>query len=308
MESYDVLIIGAGAAGYVAGLYAARYNLKTLIIGKEPGGLTNEAYVVDNYPGFKEIPGSELMNKFKEHAESFGAKITSFVDVVEIKKAGNSFTAKTESGEKISAKAIIFASGTKKRRLGVEGEERLMGRGVSYCATCDGPFFKDKVVAVVGGGNSAVTSAIMLTEYAKKVYLIHRRSEFRAVPVWVEKAKNNKKIELVLNATVQEILGKDTVEKIRIRQNGKDKELGVNGIFIEIGSVPNSDLARSIGVEVDERGYIKVNMDMSTNVEGVYAAGDVTTGSNGFEQIITASAEGAIAAESVFNYIKRKGY
>lgn len=302
---YDVIIIGAGSAGYAAGIYATRFGLRTLLIGKEPGGQTNEAYEVDNYPGFLNISGIDLMTKFKEHAEKLGAELV-VSEAIDVGKKGENFVVKTKDKEH-EGKAVILATGSKKRKLGLPKEEEMTGKGVAYCATCDAMFFNDKIVGVTGGGNSAVKSALLLAEYAKKVYIIYRKAkeDMRAMPYWVKKAEENDKIEMIFRSVPKEIKGKEKLESVVFEKDGKDLEIKMDGLFVEIGTDPENSLAKKLGVSLDEQGKIKVEKDMSTNVEGVFAAGDITNGSNGMEQIVTSCAEGSIAAESAYNYVKK---
>ncbi len=308
-DQYEVIIIGAGPAGYSAGIYLKRFNKDVLIIGDELGGMASEAVEIENYPGFKKISGKELMERFKEHAESLGVDIL-HGKVVKVEKQENEFIVTTDENKKIKAKAIIFATGSAKRRLNVPREDEFIGKGVSYCAICDAAFFKDKVVAVVGGGDSAMNDALILSNLAKKVYLIHRRDEFRAAPQWVNKVKDKENVEFILNSVVVGLEGDDKLRAIIIEtkkdKEGKEKEqwkLDVDGLFISIGVIPSTDLAKELGVELDERNTIIVDEAMRTNVPGVFAAGDCTTGSARVMQIITAAAEGAIAAESAVKYL-----
>ena len=309
MKEYDVIIVGSGPAGYTAGIYATRFNMKTLLIGKESGGQVSESYRIENYPGLSMINGMDLVTKFKEHAESLGVKTIEFLEVTEVKKTENGFNVKTDEATYFG-RTLIIATGAKKRKLGLLNEDKFRGRGVSYCATCDGAFFIDKIVGVIGGGDSAVASALLLSEYAKKVYLIYRREKkkMRAMPVWIERAENNEKIEMIFESVPKELKGEEKLESVVFDQNGKNIEIKLDGLFIEIGTVPESELAKKLGVSVNERGYIKVNEDMSTDVPGIFAAGDVTTGSNMLAQIVTACAEGAIAAESAYKYLKKEEY
>jgi len=309
MEEYDLIIVGSGPAGYTTGIYATRFNMKMILIGKESGGQVSESYRIENYPGFSMINGMDLATKFKEHAESLGVETIDFLEVAGIEKTENGFNVKTEDDIGYFGRTLIFATGAKKRKLGLPNEDKFRGRGVSYCATCDGAFFKDKTVSVIGGGDSAVASALLLSEYAKKVYLIYRREKkkMRAMPVWIERAENNKKIEMIFESVPKELKGEEKLESVIFDQNGKNIEIKLDGLFIEIGTDPESDLAKKLGVSVNEKGYIEVNRDMSTNVPKVFAAGDVTTGSNMLAQIVTACAEGAIAAESAYKYLKKRG-
>lgn len=302
---YDLIVIGAGSAGYSAGIYATRFGLRTLLIGKEPGGQVNEAYEIDNYPGLLGINGLELMTKFKEHVENLGAEMV-VSEVADVEKKGEGFVVKTKDKE-YSSKSVIFATGSKRRKLGLPNENELSGRGVAYCATCDAPFFRDKVVGVLGGGNAAVKSALLLTEHAKKVYLTYRKDkrEMRAMPFWVKKAEKNGKIEMFFRAVPKEIKGKDKLEAVVFEKDGKDLEIRMDGLFVEIGWLPANELVKKLGVSLDEKGKIKVGPGMETNIEGVFAAGDITNGSNGMEQIVTSCSEGSIAAESAYNHVKK---
>jgi thioredoxin reductase (NADPH) len=303
---YDVIIIGAGPAGLTAGIYASHFKLKTLIVGKMPGGYISESYEIKNYPGFKSIKGHELTQKLVEHAIASGAELKTGVVVTKVRKLKNKFEVITSSGKRYDGKALILAYGLKRRKLNVPGEDKFLGKGVSYCAVCDAIFFRNKIVGVVGGANSAVTGALQLAEVAKKVYIIYRRDKLRADPVWVERALKNPKIEVIYNTNVVEIKGKERVEYVILDNPYKgNKKLKLNGLFIEIGFVPDMSLAEQLGVAIDENGFIKINQDCSTNVEGVFAAGDLTNGSNNIKQIITAASEGAIAAISVYSYLRR---
>ncbi|OGD67827.1 hypothetical protein A3F08_01540 [Candidatus Berkelbacteria bacterium RIFCSPHIGHO2_12_FULL_36_9] len=301
---YDLIIIGLGPAGITAGIYAARYKINVLVLGAKPGGYIPEASKIDNYPGFPLIPGLELSNKFNQHLKNF--HIPTKQELVEkISKLKNGFLVTTDKSN-YEAKAIIVAAGTTRRRLQIPGEKEFMGKGVSFCATCDGFFFKDKTVAVIGGGDSAVTSAIELSHFAKKIYLIFRKESLRALPKLIEELKLNPKIELIPSTNVTKISGSKMAEKITLdKEYNNAKDLAVNGIFIEIGSIPLTDLLKSISAKIDKNGYIEVDKTQQTNVNGVFAAGDSTTGSNGFQQIVTACAEGAIAANSVFKYLRK---
>ncbi|NPA76920.1 MAG: thioredoxin-disulfide reductase [Candidatus Diapherotrites archaeon] len=305
---YDVVIIGGGPAGLAAAIYAARAKIRTAVLSKDFGGQVLDAHSVENYPGFVKATGEELMKKFREHAEHFGAELVQST-VQDIRKEGDRFVIVTGKGE-TRAPAVIYATGSTHRKLGVPGEEEFLGKGVSYCAICDAALFKDKAVAVVGGGNTAFMDADLLTQHAKKVYIIHRRNEFRAEPLWVERLQKNPKVEFITPYVVERIEGTDRVEKLvlRNRETGKTKELPVDGVFIDIGMIPQTELAKRVGVELNERGYIVVDEGQRTNVEGFFAAGDVTTGMNNVHQIITAAAKGAIAALSAYDYLKGKGF
>jgi thioredoxin reductase (NADPH) len=305
MDKYDVVILGAGPGGLGAAVYTARYGLKTIVIGKLLGGYAAEAHLVENYLGFKSIPGIELCQKFREHAEGLGAKLLLGVDVVSVKKSGKGFEVTSSDKKKYSCGAIVVALGTQRRKLECPNEDKYLGRGVSYCASCDAAFFYGKTVGVVGGSDAAGTTALMLSEHAKKVYIIYRKEEIRAEPITKKRICQNSKIEIVCNATIKELKGANRLESVMLDKGGKESELKLDGLFIEIGSIPSTVIFKELGVEVTEEGYIKVKEDMSTSVPGIYSAGDITTGSNGFRQIITAAAEGAVAANSIFKYIKQ---
>ncbi len=305
-KEYDVVVVGGGPAGLTAAIYLARYGLKTVVVTKIVGGLMTEAIVVDDYPGLPDTPGNVLVEKFVGHVRKYGVPIV-VDEVVDLRRENGLWSVYTRLGGVYRCYAVILAIGSEKRRLNVPGEREFLGRGVSYCATCDGPLFKDRVVAVVGGGNSAFISALYLASIAKKVYLVHRRDVFRALPVYVEKARANSKIEFIVNSVVKEIIGDDRVRGIRVQDktSGLESVLEVDGVFIEIGLKPPTDFLKRIGLEVDEEGRAVAKPDMSTNLPGLYVAGDVAGGpcKYKFEQIVVAVAEGAKAADSAFKYI-----
>ena len=308
---YDLIIVGSGPAGLTASIYASRYRLKHLVIGKTQGGEMALSGRIENYPGFKKISGVELAKKMAEHVQDQGGKIVS-ATVIGVKQSEGEFEIRTDDGKIYQSKTLIIASGTERRKLNIPGEGEYVGRGVSYCATCDGPLFKDKTIAVIGGGNAAVGGAVQIADYAQKIYLIYRREKEKmpADPVWKEefekKLKEGKIID-IYQTNLTEIKGdgqKVTSISLDKPYQGSD-ELKVDGVFIEVGSVPTTNLVKNLGVETDEAGYIKVNPDQSTGCPGIFAAGDITTGSNGMQQIVTATAEGAIAAASVYQYLHR---
>lgn len=305
-EIYDCVVVGAGPAGLTSAIYLARFGLRIIVVTRDVGGKMAIAPLVDDYPGIPEIPGIKLANLFEQHVKKFGVEIVVGEPMVNLKREGDIWCVETVSGSTFYGYTVIVAIGCEKKKLGVPGEDRFLGRGVSYCAVCDAPFFKDKVVAVVGGGDSALSSALHLASYARTVYIIHRRNMFRAFQAYVDKVLKEPKIEVIMNSRIVEILGKDKVEAIRIRTDSdEEKVLKVDGVFIEIGSEPPKQLLEKIGLELDDKGYIVVKPDMSTNLPGVFAAGDVTGGPHKvrFEQIIVAAAEGAIAANSVYHYL-----
>lgn len=295
-EVYDIIIIGAGPGGMTAAIYAARYKLKTLIISKDVGGVANLAHKVENWPGIISIPGTELMQNFKKHVQSFGIKIIE----EEVEKLIPGFEVVTASGKKFKSKTLILALGTVRRKLNIPGEDDFIGKGISYCPTCDSAFFKDKIVCVVGGRNSAAMAAILLSEYAKKVYIIYRKDKLRSDPVLTEQVEKNPKVEIIYNAEVAKVLGTKFVEKIVLKDG---KEMPMDGVFIEIGGIPSTDLARQLKIKLSERKSIIVDDKMQTNVPGVFAAGDITNTS--LAQIITAGGDGAKAAYSAFHFLKK---
>jgi len=305
---YDVIVVGGGPAGMSAALYARRYDLKVLVLYETLGGHCAEAHNVENYPGFLSISGLDLSQKFRQHAEKFKAEIKQ-EKVDKIERAERGFHIITGSGM-FSGKTVLIATGTETKRLQIKGEKEFSGRGVSFCATCDAPFFKNKTVAVVGGGDSALSAALMLSDIAKKVYLVHRRNEFRAEPILVKNVKKCKNIERILESTIDEIKGEKCVKGIVVKKvsdaNGDTKkEISLDGVFIEIGAAPASVMVQALGVKFDETGFVIVDAAQATNIPGVYAAGDITTGSNKFMQIVTAAAEGAVAASSIYKYVRQ---
>jgi thioredoxin reductase (NADPH) len=291
---YELAIIGAGPAGYSASIYAGRSGIKTIVFDKiGGGGLAIVSPKIENYAGFESISGSDLMDKMQKHASRY-ADFHFIEEVINIKKEDDQFTIET-TNKSYSSKAVLFCMGTEYRKLGIPGEQELQGRGVSYCATCDGQFFKDKRVAVVGGGNSAVVEAIFLKQIGcKDVYLIHRRDRLRAEKA-IEDEAQSKNVEIKYNTHVESIHGKEKVDHLYLHDLKEEKKytFTVDGIFVSIGEEPQNELAKNLGVNIDERGYVIVDEQQRTNIKGVYAAGDIT---GGLRQIITACAEGAIAA------------
>jgi thioredoxin reductase (NADPH) len=308
-EVFDVIIVGGGPAGLSAALYAARFSLKVIVISENVGGTLNEAGVIDDYIGIPEIPGPQLAKKFEEHVGRYRVPIV-VGRVVDVVREGDTFRVVLQDSTTYVGRALILAVGSVRRRLGVPGEDRLVGRGVTYCAPCDAPLFKDKEVAVVGGGNAALQGALLVASYASRVYLIHRRDSFRAFPVYVDLVRGNPKIELVLNSVVTEIGGGERVEWVRVRNvaTGEESVIKVSGVVVEIGSEPPRDFFAKLGLELDEYGYVVVRPGQLTNVEGVFAAGDCTGGpyKKKFDQVVTAVAEGALAAYSAYEYLIRK--
>ncbi len=308
MKQYDVVIVGAGPAGLSAALYSARFSLKTLVIAEVVGGTLTDAGIIDDYLGLPNIKGPDLARKFEEHVRSYNVDIL-LDKVVSIKKESEVFRIKCLSGSEYEGKAVILAVGSIRRRLNVPGEREFTGRGVSYCAVCDAPLYRGRVVAVIGGGNSAFQSALLVASYASKVYLIHRRDSFRAFPIYIKLVQENPKIDIILSSVVTEIGGAKTVEWIKVKnvKTGREHKLEVSGVFVEIGSEPPKEFFTEIGLEVDEKGYVAVKPGQTTNIPGLFAAGDCTGGSfkKKFDQIITAAAEGAVAALSAYEYLMK---
>lgn len=303
MTIYDTIIIGTGVAGYSAAIYNARFKLNTLVLGKRIGGLLQDTHVVENWPGIKSISGADLMKNLKEHVESYKVEIKE-EEVIDVKKESYDFTVKTKKQE-YKAKTIIFATGSERRKLDVKGAKEFENKGVSYCALCDGPLFKDKTVAVIGGSDSASKEALLLSEHAKKVYIIYRKDKLRAEPINLQRVLKNEKITIIYNTNITEIKGDKFVNSVMLDTNYKNqKELQVDGVFIEIGQMPGSYLVERLGVKVNEKNEIIINKDSETNVDGVFAAGDVTN--TKFKQGIVAAAEGSTASFSLYKYIKSK--
>jgi len=299
---YDLIIIGSGPAGLSAAIYAQRARLETLVIEKEyvSGGQVLNTYEVDNYPGLPAMNGFDLGMKLREHADKLEATfITAEVNHVNIEETVK--LVKTEK-ETYQAKTLIIASGATHRKLGVKGEEELLGKGVSYCATCDGAFFRDKTVAVVGGGDVAIEDVIFLARTCKKVYLIHRRGELRGAKSLQEKMLTYENVEIIWNTIVTEIIGNEKVQCLNIKniKTNVEIELLVDGIFVAVGILPNTELVKGI-VPVDEQGYIKAGEDCVTEIKGIFAAGDIRT--KALRQIVTAAADGANAVTSVQNHL-----
>jgi thioredoxin reductase (NADPH) len=303
-NEYDVIIIGGGPAGLSAGLYTSRARLRSLLIERGlVGGQITNAELVENYPGFPQgISGLELGQLIHQQATKYGLE-TLAAEATGIELQGEKRVVITTKG-KFSAKAVIIASGSERRKLGIPGEEELTGRGVSYCATCDGPFFKDNTVAVVGGGNAAITEALHLTKFAAKVKVIHRRSELRATQILQEKAKAEPKIEFLWDTKVEGIEGKDRVKRLNLSNvvSGEKSTLDVAGVFVAVGLKPNTDYLKGV-LPVDDAGYIATNEKMETQIPGIFAAGDVRL--NSARQSITAAGDGATAAVYAQKFLSR---
>ncbi|WP_031513906.1 thioredoxin-disulfide reductase [Desulfofalx alkaliphila] len=302
MTVKDLVIIGGGPAGLTAGLYAARGALNTLIIERGmPGGQAAATERVENYPGFPDgIDGPDLSMKMAEQAQRFGCEIIySDVDKLELHEKGFKIT---YSDEEVIAKAVIVATGAKPKFIGVKGEQEFHGKGVSYCATCDGAFFRDGTLAVIGGGDAAVEEAMFLTKFAAKVYIVHRRGQLRATKILQQRAFDNPKIEFVWHSVLTEIKGQEKVTGIEVKdvRTNELSEIKVDGVFIYVGTEANSDLIKDL-VQLDERGYVITQEDTGTGVPGLYVVGDLRQ--KPLRQVITAAADGAIAAAQVEKYL-----
>jgi len=304
---HDLVIIGGGSAGLSAAIYALRARLDVLLVEKMGmGGQIMTADVIENYPGFKSLSGMELMQKFEEQANDLGLK-TEYKTVTGIVDAGEKKIVKTDGGD-IETKAVIIATGANPRKLGVAGEEKFTGRGVSYCATCDGPFYKDKNVVVVGGGDTAVKEAVYLTKIAKKVILVHRRDRLRAEKIMQETLMANPKVEFIWNSVLEEVLGDDSgVTGVKIKHvNDGTRAIDTDGVFIFVGIETNTSF---VDVTKDAKGFIVANQKMETSVKGIYAAGDVRN--TPLRQVATAVGDGSIAAvmaEEYISHLKGESY
>ncbi len=299
----DVAIIGGGAAGYTSAIYTSRERLKTVVFEKEmSGGTTAITDIVENYPGFPEgITGAELMENFKKQAQKFGTEFEEFTPINKIEKEDKLFRL-TSDDESFLAKTVIVATGGTPRKLGLQQEKKLYGRGISYCATCDGPFFKDKNIAVIGGGDAAVQEAIYLTKFAKKVTVIHRRDKLRATKDLQTKAFANEKIDFIWDSVVEDINGDITVESLKLKnkKTGEISDVPFEGMFIFIGWIPNTDFVKDC-LDLNDEGYIITDDDMNTSVKGILSAGDVRAKS--FRQVSTAVGEGTTAALTASEFI-----
>ena len=308
MENWELIIIGAGAAGLAAGIYGARSGLKTLIIDQNlAGGTTSDAPLVENYPGFSQISGGELAEKMVTHCKKVGVTIREIEPVTDLTLSGEKKIVKTSRTE-YEAKAVIVATGSHYREIGVKGEKEFHGKGVSYCGVCDGPFFKGKRVLVIGGGNSAATTTLYLSGIAAEVVVTHRRDAFRAEEALVNDISSKKNVQIFWNTEVQEIKGEKVVSKVVLYHNkkGEIKEIPIDAVFVQVGEAPNSHIVQDVGIQVDEAGYIKTDVFQRTSVAGVYAAGDVTN--HPVKQVGTAVGQGITAALEAYSYIRQPYY
>jgi len=293
----DLLVIGGGVGGFSAAMYAKRFEMDVVVVSEMDGGTITQTHLVENYPGFPSITGFELGMNVVNHAKGIGVE-SMYGTVKDLKKEGDVFTATLSSGEEIQAKTVLLATGTHHRDLGIESEKRLRNKGVSYCATCDGAFFKDKVVGMVGGSDSAVKESLLLAKYCSKVYIIYRGESVRPEPINKKRMEAEPKIEVINNSNVIEVLGENKVEGVKL---DTEKEIELEGLFIEIGRIPQTDLAKQVGANLTEKGEVITDKYTRTNVPGFYAAGDVTD--SNFKQAIVSASDGSYAANEAFNYI-----
>ena len=299
---YDLIIIGAGPAGFTAGIYAIRREMKVLIIGAVPGGQMAWASEIENYPGFKNIASYELINKMQNHVKDLGVEIVND-KIINIKKNKDKTITLLSNKQEFVSKTVIIATGLSPRELSVQGEKEFLGKGVTYCANCDAPFYRDKIVAVVGGGNAALDATEVLSKIAKKVYLIHRREEFRGFEALVNEIKNRKNIEIITNSEISKIIGNEKVEKINVKNNKLNKitQINIDGVFIEIGRIAHTEIFSNL-IELDNKKQIKVDKYCKTSVQGIFAAGDVTNVP--YKQITIACGQATIATLSAYEYLQ----
>jgi len=302
-NEYDLVIVGTGCAGYPAAIYAARFNLKTLIIGKELGGLITTTNEVENYPGFTSISGPDLAKNLEEHTKANNVPIENDT-VTHISNDGKYFTLKTDLYKKeFISKTIVIATGTKHKHLGAPGEEEFRGKGVSYCATCDGMFFRNKDVAMIGGSDSAAKEAIVLAQNCSKVYMFIR-SYLKAEPVNADRLRKIENIEIIEGVNVKEIVGDKVVSHVILdKEHNNSNKVELKGVFIAVGQLPQNELAKQLNVKLNDKGEIIIDKLSQTNIKGVFAAGDVTNME--WKQAITGAAEGSIAAYSAYEYIQK---
>lgn len=304
--NYDLLIIGAGPAGLTASIYASRYKIKHAVIGSLPGGTMTEAHKICNFPSEPNINGWDLAQKIEGNARQLGAEFIAS-EAIDISGQYPNFLVKLVDGQVLMTKTILLATGTKRRQLGLDNEQKYLGKGLAYCATCDGPFFKDKTVGVLGGGNSAATAALYLADIAQQVYWFYLGDRPEAAePSWLEEIAKRDNIKHQPKAKISNLVGEDRLAGVElVGQDGQVSQLALDGLFVEIGSDPAMELLQQTGGQVNERGYALVDAGQATTVFGIWAAGDATTGSNGLRQIVTACSEGAIAADSLFGFLQK---
>jgi thioredoxin reductase (NADPH) len=303
MYDYDLVIVGMGSAGLPAGMYASRYKISNIVIGALPGGALGTSHCVENYPGTLSESGADIMRRFADHAESAGSTLLAdeVTSVEKLPEGG--FETKTATGKTFRSRYFLLATGNAYKKLGVPGEAEYLGRGVSYCATCDGMFFKGRTVAMVGGGDAAVTEALYLAEIAAKVYILVRGNAARAEKIWIDKANARDNIEFLYDTEVAEVLGDAMgMTGLLLKSGGT---LSADGVFVAVGSLPNTKLVDHLNPEKDPSGCIVTDARQATSVPGLYAAGDITTNSNKFKQTIMSAAEGCLAANSIHEDLLR---
>lgn len=300
MEHYDVIILGGGPAGSTAALYLGRYARKVLVVSKDLGSLGSSGEI-ENWPGTKNISGVELFGNFQKHAKEYGAEFL-FGSIDKVIKKDNNFIV-TVDGAEYSSSALILSYGTEHRHLNIPGEKKFIGKGVSFCATCDGMFFKNKDVVVIGGADSAAKGALYLSDISKKVTIIYRKSKMRCENIYLERIQKRENIEIIYDSIPIEIIGDDKLSGIKIKKEDKENIIKCDGVFVEIGGAPNKEISTNLNVETNREGYINVDNEKRTNIEGVFAAGDVT--GIILRQVITASGDGALAAYSAHEYLQK---
>lgn len=301
-EVRDLVVVGGASAAMTSAIYAVRSGMDVLVIADEYGGQINNTDVVENYLGIKSISGPELADRYLEHMREYDVDEEVGSPVTDIRKSGETFEVETEEGDIFESYAVIIATGGSRRRLDVPGEEEFRNKGVAYCAVCDGPLYQGEEVAVIGGGYAGTEAAVYLSDIAEKVYVINRSAELSGEKITIEQVEDAENVEVICNADTTEIFGDNMIEGMKYEQDGEEKELDVTGVFVEIGTVPNSDITDL--VETDDGGYINVEKDMSTGVKGLYAAGDVTD--LGVQQLAVSSGQGCQAALNASDYVKEK--
>ncbi|MBI3027411.1 FAD-dependent oxidoreductase [Candidatus Woesearchaeota archaeon] len=303
---YDTIIIGAGCAGLAAAMYAGRLNMKTLLIGDNIGGTITLTDVVENYPGFIKLTGQELADNLRNHAEAYNIE-KSEAKVTKIKREHNCFIVETNESKTHQSRTIIFATGTEWRKLNVPGEKEFANKGVHYCALCDGAVYQNRIVAVVGGGDSSVKEALLLSQFASKVYILVRREKLRGEPINNQRADNNKKIQVITNINLKQIKGDKVVKSVQLdRELNGSNELKLDAVFVAIGHNALSQLAKDVDVKVNDKGEIIINRESKTNIPGFFAAGDVCD--TVFKQAITGVAEGVSAVYSAYTYVNENEF
>lgn len=303
--TYDMLIVGAGCAGLAGAMYAGRMGMKVLVLGELRGGTITTTNVVENYPGFISLTGMELAAKLEEHAKAYPSVEIKDEKVVKIERRQDGVFSVKSDASSYEVKTILYATGTEWKKLGAPGEKEFANRGVHYCALCDGAFYKKKAVAVIGGSDSAAKDALVLTEWADKVYMIYRGEKIRPEPVNYERVIKNSKIEIIYNTNVLEVRGEKKVAGVRLDRPYKGSDaLPLDAVFVAIGHLPLSQLAKEAGVEIDLKGYVKINRNSETSVPGFYAAGDVTD--TRFKQAIVGVGEAVEAVYSAYLYLEEK--